>query len=41
MKILMIYPQLDSPLGTNHGISAIAGVLHANAVTTALSAFLP
>ena len=30
MKILMIYPQLDSPLGTNHGISAIAGVLHAN-----------
>ncbi len=30
MKILMIYPQIDAPLGTNHGIASLAGVLHAN-----------
>ncbi len=30
MKILLIYPQIDAPLGTNHGIAALAGVLHAN-----------
>jgi len=29
MKILMIYPQIDAPLGTNHGIASLAGVLHA------------
>jgi radical SAM superfamily enzyme YgiQ (UPF0313 family) len=28
MKILMIYPQIDAPLGTNHGIASLAGVLH-------------
>ena len=26
----MIYPQIDAPLGTNHGIASLAGVLHAN-----------
>ena len=30
VKILMIYPQIDAPLGTNHGIASLAGVLHAN-----------
>ncbi len=30
MKILLIYPQIDAPLGTNHGIASLAGVLHAN-----------
>jgi len=30
MEILLIYPQIDAPLGTNHGIAALAGVLHAN-----------
>ena len=30
MKILMIYPQIDAPLGTNHGIASLAGVLHAH-----------
>lgn len=30
MKILMVYPQIDAPLGTNHGIASLAGVLHAN-----------
>ena len=26
----MVYPQIDAPLGTNHGIASLAGVLHAN-----------
>ncbi len=30
MKILLIYPQIDSVLGTNHGVASLAGVLHAN-----------
>jgi radical SAM superfamily enzyme YgiQ (UPF0313 family) len=30
MKILLIYPQIDSVLGTNHGLASIAGVLDAN-----------
>ncbi len=30
MKILMIYPNIDAPLGSNHGVAALAGVLHAN-----------
>ena len=30
MKILLVYPQIDAPLGTNHGIASLAGVLHAN-----------
>ncbi|HET9481772.1 MAG TPA: radical SAM protein [Candidatus Polarisedimenticolia bacterium] len=30
MKILMLYPNLDAPFGTNHGIAALAGVLKAH-----------
>ncbi|MDY6853481.1 MAG: radical SAM protein [Thermodesulfobacteriota bacterium] len=30
MKILLIYPQIDSVLGTNHGLASIAGVLNSN-----------
>ena len=31
MRVLLIYPNLDSPVGVNHGLTIISGVLEAAA----------